>query len=99
MPSVNGKKYPYTAAGKTAAMKAMKKSKGDDSEGYGPNPADAIPLDEYGFVIKAPIKTDKMSKTAMAGKDKSMERFAAESARKKALTKMLAGMIPKSPTN
>jgi len=36
MPTVNGKKYPYTAAGKAAAKKATKKSpaKKIKSKGY-----------------------------------------------------------------
>lgn len=78
----------------------MAKRKGLEDPGYGPNPADAVPLDEYGFMIKSP---SKISPSELTGKDKSMARFAKESARQKALTKMLAeikrtGTIPASPT-
>jgi len=100
MPTVNGKKYSYTAAGKTAAAKAAAK-KNYSPDGYGPNPADMPKLDEYGFLVKSPAK---MSKSEQTGKDKAMMNFAEESARQKAVRQALAkikktGMIPKSPTN
>lgn len=78
----------------------MAKRRGLEAPGYGPDPGDAIPLDESGFMIKTP---SKMSATEMIGKDKSMARFSKEAARQAAIKKALAkikktGQIPASPT-
>mgnify|MGYP000225478023 CR=1 FL=1 len=84
----------------------MPKRRGLEDPGYGPNPADQVAVDESGIRYR-PLpdkRSSAMSKAAMKGKDKVLERFGKESARQKALTKLLAqikktGKIPPSPTN
>ncbi len=78
----------------------MAKRRGLEHPGYGPDPGDAIPLDESGIMIKSP---SKISPSELTGKDKSMARFSKEAARQAAIKKALAkikktGQIPASPT-
>ena len=58
-----------------------------------PRPGSGPKLDEGGIRIVPPTRTDKMSKTAMKGKDKAK----GDQARLRAI-KALRGLIPASPT-
>lgn len=97
MPEVNGKKYPYTAAGKAAAKKAAMKSKN--------NPADEPYIDESGIRRK---KMDWQQWDSSQAKRRSTEArkgvSAKKSAQRTALKKWMeqfkrTGQIPASPTN
>lgn len=98
MPTVNGKKYPYTAKGIAAAKAARK---GMEGPGFGPNPADDIYVDEGGI---RPEKPKSPSAKAEGSRTKARKRTAdLRTARRSAVKAFMdqfnkTGKIPASPT-